>query len=40
VRHLLWGKVKELKDRGTTIFLTTHYMQEAEVLCDRLVIMN
>ena len=40
VRHLLWGKVKELKDAGTTIVLTTHYMHEAEVLCDRLVILN
>lgn len=40
VRHLLWGKVKELKAKGTTILLTTHYMHEAEVLCDRLVIMN
>lgn len=40
VRHLLWGKVKELHAEGTTIVLTTHYMHEAEVLCDRLVIMN
>lgn len=40
VRHLLWGKVKELHSQGTTIVLTTHYMHEAEVLCDRLVIMN
>lgn len=40
VRHLLWGKVKELKNLGTTIVLTTHYMHEAEVLCDRLVIFN
>jgi lipooligosaccharide transport system ATP-binding protein len=40
VRHLLWGKVKELHKEGTTILLTTHYMHEAEVLCDRLVIMN
>ncbi len=40
VRHLLWGKVKELRQEGTTILLTTHYMHEAEVLCDRLVIMN
>lgn len=40
VRHLLWGKVKELHKEGTTIVLTTHYMHEAEVLCDRLVIMN
>lgn len=40
VRHLLWGKVKELHQNGATIMLTTHYMHEAEVLCDRLVIMN
>ena len=40
VRHLLWGKVKELHQQGVTIVLTTHYMHEAEVLCDRLVIMN
>lgn len=40
VRHLLWGKVKELHKGGTTIVLTTHYMYEAEVLCDRLVILN
>jgi len=40
VRHLLWGKVKELHQAGTTIVLTTHYMHEAEVLCDQLVILN
>ncbi len=40
VRHLLWGKVKELHQSGTTIVLTTHYMHEAEVLCNRLLIMN
>ncbi len=40
IRHLLWGKVKELRQNGTTILLTTHYMHEAEVLCDRLAIMN
>lgn len=40
VRHLLWGKVRELHQSGTTIVLTTHYMHEAEVLCNRLVIMN
>lgn len=40
VRHLLWGKINELKDEGKTILLTTHYMHEAEVLCDRIVIMN
>lgn len=40
VRHLLWGKVNQLKAEGKTVLLTTHYMHEAEVLCDRLVIMN
>jgi lipooligosaccharide transport system ATP-binding protein len=40
VRHLLWGKVKELKSKGATILLTTHYMHEAEILCDRVVILN
>lgn len=40
VRHLLWGKVKELHQQGSTIVLTTHYMHEAEVLCNRLVIMD
>lgn len=40
VRLLLWGKVKELHQSGTTILLTTHYMHEAEVLCERLVVMN
>lgn len=40
VRHLLWGKVKELHQKGTTIVLTTHYMHEAEVLCNKLVILN
>lgn len=40
VRHLLWGKVSELHKKGTTIVLTTHYMHEAEVLCDRLVVFN
>ena len=40
VRHLLWGKVKELRQNGTTVVLTTHYMHEAEVLCDNLVILS
>jgi lipooligosaccharide transport system ATP-binding protein len=40
VRHLLWGRVNQLKQEGKTVILTTHYMHEAEVLCDRLVIMN
>ncbi len=40
VRSLLWQRVRELRAQGTTIVLTTHYMHEAEVLCDRLVILN
>jgi lipooligosaccharide transport system ATP-binding protein len=40
VRHLLWSKVEEFKAQGRTILLTTHYMDEAEVLCDHLAIMN
>ncbi len=40
VRHLLWGKVRQLRAEGKTVLLTTHYMHEAEVLCDRLVILN
>ena len=39
-RHLVWDKVRELRRKGTTILLTTHYMDEAELLCDDLVIMN
>lgn len=40
VRHLLWSRVRSLREQGTTIMLTTHYMHEAEVLCDRLAIMD
>lgn len=39
-RHLIWQKLRELGDRGVTMLLTTHYMDEAERLCDRLVIMD
>lgn len=39
VRHLLWKKVKDLRERGKTILITTHYMHEAEVLCNRIVIL-
>ena len=39
-RHLIWERIRELKKRGTSIILTTHYMDEAEQLCDRLVIME
>jgi len=40
VRHLLWEKVTELRGEGKTILVTTHYMHEAEVLCDRIFIMD
>lgn len=40
VRHLLWDKVTDLKNEGKTILVTTHYMHEAEVLCDRIVILD
>lgn len=39
-RHALWQLVRMLNARGTTIFLTTHYIEEAEALCDRVAIMN
>ena len=39
-RHLLWDLVLDLNRRGTTIFLTTHYIEEAESLCDRVAIIN
>ncbi len=39
-RHQVWDRVDELRERGLTVILTTHYMEEAEQLCDRLVIMD
>jgi lipooligosaccharide transport system ATP-binding protein len=39
-RHLVWDRLYRLKQRGVTIVLTTHYMDEAEQLCDRLVVMD
>jgi lipooligosaccharide transport system ATP-binding protein len=40
VRHLIWDKLRQLKKQGTTILLTTHYMEEAFALCDELIIMD
>lgn len=39
-RRNLWSLIKEIRDEGITIVLTTHYMDEAELLCDRLAIMD
>ena len=39
-RANLWDHIRGLRDGGTTVFLTTHYLEEADVLCDRLVIMD
>lgn len=40
VRHLIWNKLRELKEQGVTILLTTHYMEEAFQICDRIIIMD
>ena len=39
-RHLVWERLYRLKRQGVTLILTTHYMDEAEQLCDRLVVMD
>jgi ABC-2 type transport system ATP-binding protein len=39
-RANLWAQIKELRETGTTIFLTTHYLEEADVLADRIAIMD
>jgi lipooligosaccharide transport system ATP-binding protein len=40
VRHAIWKKLRELKENGITILLTTHYMDEAFQVCDNIIIMN
>lgn len=40
VRHLIWDKIESLKATGTTILLTTHYLEEAQHLCDEIVIVD
>ncbi|MCL5024371.1 MAG: ABC transporter ATP-binding protein [Nitrospirae bacterium] len=39
-RHSVWDKLNQLKEKDTTLLLTTHYMEEAEKLCDRVAIMD
>ncbi len=39
-RRNLWNLIKEIRDNGTTVIITTHYMDEAEQLCDRIAIMD
>ncbi len=40
VRHMMWARLRDLVQQGKTLLLTTHYMEEAERLCDELVIMD
>lgn len=40
VRHVIWDKIRQLQRQGTTVLLTTHYMEEAFQLCDSLLIMH
>ena len=40
MRHTLWSRIRDLRATGTKVLLTTHYMDEAERLCDRVVIID
>lgn len=40
VRHMIWARLRDLKKAGKTLLLTTHYMEEAERLCDELIVMD
>jgi len=40
LRHFLWSELKTIQKQGTTILLTTHYLEEAEQLCERIAIIN
>src|SRR3990170_645863 len=40
LRHQLWAYIRALNRRGTTILLTTHYLEEAEQLCERIAILD
>ena len=39
-RHMMWQRLRALRNRGITVLLTTHYMEEAERLCDRVIVMD
>src|SRR3954467_6445323 len=39
-RHAIWGLVRGIRERGKTVFLTTHLMEEAERLCDRVAVID